>query len=601
MSFTPVTRTSHSIPKTLQEFAKERKLPLEKLDFELLHFETLVRRKDEADFQVIDNPKTLTKEDFLNQEIQIIQEYTIKIIPSPLQATSQKIYITLGVNKLKTKAMITFKKGSIFTKHPKLLQELRDMIWKKKLQAALFINIFEPQFVPQLKKVAQVLPYGKPLPKDITFTVAFGVQPTPPKNAQLEKLFENKTDNQSIINGVDEGDLIARYIKEQRGKDGRSCNGKYITVPLPKVKNIRPQTDESISVKENNALIEYFAKTTGYVVYKENKLFISQTLKLAGANFKSSAKIDSGDSQRDVSVHIEHKKSHSEDAIGSGVAIDVKELNVEGSVGANVSIHTHQLNIDAQTHKNSKIAVGDQANVKLHRGDMIANDAHIEMLETGKVSAHKSIHIKKMLGGEAVAPVVKVDELLSNSTIIASERIEIGSLQGENNHLIIDPHAIESYHKELELLKKKIKEQEKELRKSKDLFATKQQEYIQKMQRIKTFQERIKKATQDGKKPMKQDVIRVKMFKKETVAMQEEQVQLHTQETELQTLQTELEKMLEKELHSTIICHSSYDGHTKIAFVDTQTHKKIEARPEGKQEKICLQVNNQGEKEIHYG
>jgi len=92
--------------------------------------------------------------------------------------------------------------------------------------------------------------------------------------------------------------------------------------------------------KEHAEYIEYFASDNGYVVFANNELRISKTLKLEGADFKSSATIDAGDDQRDISVHIQHKKSHSEDAIGSGVRIDVKELNVEGSVGSNVTIAT---------------------------------------------------------------------------------------------------------------------------------------------------------------------------------------------------------------------------------------------------------------------
>jgi len=595
MNFTPVVRTSHSIPHTLQEYAKENNIDVKFIDFKLLSFETLIRRKDCDEFSVVEDIKTITKEDLLQEETQIIQEYTIKIIPLQKSTTKQKIKLTLATNKLKTKALLSIAKGSIFYKDTKLLQELRDMVWKKKLRAGLFIALFEPQLVAQLKKLLQVIPYEKPLSKELKITVASSLQPIPPQDAQLEKIYEKKGDK-SIIQGVDEGELIARYIKEKRGKDGRACNGKYITVRAPKVHTVRPQIDDTITVKEYEEKLEYFAKTTGYVVYKENKLCISQTLKLAGADFKSSATIDAGDDNRDVSVHIEHKKSHSEDAIGSGVKIDVKELNVDGSVGSNVSITTHELNVDAQTHRNSKIEVANQANVKLHRGDMVANDAEIDMLETGKVTAHKSIHIKKMLGGEAIAPVVKVDKLLSNSIIIASERIEIGSLEGENNQLIINPDALTSYHKEVTELKEKIKSSEKLYKEASEELAQKQQAHLQQIKRIKTFQSRIKKATQEGKKPMKQDMLRVKIFKKDSQALQEQQEQLHKQEEQLQQLHHNLDTLLEKDLHAEILCHTPYDGHTKVTFVDTKTLQEITTRPEGKREKITLTVSNDGEK-----
>ncbi len=600
MTFTPVVRTSNSIPKSLQEFAKERKIDPKLLDFELLSFETLIKRKDVDEFEVVQDIKTITKEDLLQEETILLQEYNIKIMPRQKIKLNSGIKLSLGVNKLKTKAIITFAKGSVFTRKIQLLKELRNMIWEKKLRAGLFVGIFEPKLVAQLKKLIDVVPYDKPLPKELKFTVALGIEPVAPIDAKLEKLYLQKQGD-SIIDGVDVGELIARYIKEKRGKDGRACNGKYITVRAPKTLNKKPKTDpNTIIEKEHAECIEYFANDNGYVAFSNNELKISKTLRLAGADFKSSATIDAGDEERDISVHIEHQKSHSEDAIGSGVRIDVKELNVDGSVGANVNITTNELNVDAQTHKNSKIEVTNQANVKLHRGDMVAKNAKIDTLETGKISAHESIHIKKMLGGEAIAPVVIVDELLSNSTITASERIEIHSLGGENNHLIINPDAIESYHKELEILKQQIKTQEKELRELTTDFEKRYAQHTAQIKRIKTFQARIKQATEAGKSPMKQDMIRIKMFKKESQQFTQEKEQLEKQQHTLTELQNKLKKMYEKEMHAQIISHSRYDGHTKITFFDLETGKEINARPEGVIKTINLTCNNKGEKVIQY-
>lgn len=600
MTFTPVVRTSNSIPKSLQEFAKERKIDPKLLDFELLSFETLIRRKDVDEFEVVQDIKTITKGDLLQEETVLLQEYSIKIIPRQKVKLNSGIKLSLGVNKLKTKAVITFAKGSIFTRKIQLLKELRNMIWEKKLRAGLFIGIFEPKLVTQLKKLVDIVPYDKPLPKELKFTVALSIEPVAPIDAKLEKLYLQKQSD-SIIDGVDVGELIARYIKEKRGRDGRACNGKYITVRAPKTLNMRPKTDpNTIIEKEHAEYIEYFANDNGYVAFANNELRISKTLKLAGADFKSSANIDAGDEERDISVHIEHKKSHSEDAIGSGVRIDVKELNVDGSVGANVNITTNELTVDAQTHRNSKIEVTNQANVKLHRGDMVANNAEIDMLETGKVSAHQSIHIKKMLGGEAIAPVVIVDELLSNSTITASERIEIHSLGGENNHLIINADAIESHHKDVATLKEQIKTLEKELREVEADFSKRYEEHTAQIKRIKTFQARIKQATQAGKTPMKQDMIRIKMFKKESELLAQEKEQLETKQHTLTEMKNKLEKMYEKEMDAQIISHSSYDGHTKVTFIDSKTQEEISVRPDGRIETITLTRNKEGQKVIKY-
>ena len=600
MTFTPVVRTSHSIPKSLLEFAKERKIESKLLDFELLSFETLIRRKDCDDFEIVEDIQTISQEDLLEEETTLIQEYSIQIKPRQKRKINDSIQLSLGVNKLKTKAVLTIAKGSVFTKRTQLLTELRTMVWEKKLRAGLFIGIFEPKLAAQLQKLVAIVPYNKPLAKELKFNVALGIEPVAPTDAKLQKLYLQK-EGESIIDGVDTNELIARYIKEKRGKDGRACNGKYITVRAPKTLNMRPKIDpHTIVEKEHAEYIEYFASDNGYVVFANNELRISKTLKLEGADFKSSATIDAGDDQRDISVHIQHKKSHSEDAIGSGVRIDVKELNVEGSVGSNVTIATNELTVDAQTHKNSKIEVSNQANVKLHRGDMVANDAHIDMLETGKISAHNSIHIKKMLGGEAIAPVVKVDELLSNSTITASDLIEIHSLGGQNNHLIINPDAIESHHKDIATLKEQITKQTKELQEFERDFEKRYAEHTAQIKRIQTFQARIKHATQAGKAPMKQDMIRIKMFKQESQKLSAQKEQLALQQQAIEEMQKKLDAMYEREMDAKIISKSPYDGHTKVTFIDSQTSQEISARPEGIIHTISLTRNNKGEKVLHY-
>lgn len=600
MNFTPVVRTSNSIPRSLLEFSKDRKIDVKLLDFELISYETLIKRDEDSEYTVLENTQELSQDDLLDNSTQLIQEYSIKVIPLQKSKLHPKIKLSVATNKTKTKAILKILKGSIFIKSETALKDLKHQIYEKKLRSGLFIGIFEPNLDAQLKKLLQIVPYGKELPKDLQFSVALGVLPIPPQDAVLEKIYEQKEETAtSIIDGVDKDELILRYIKPKEGRDGRACNGKYIQVSPSKTLNLQPVSDEAtILEKEHQEYIEYFAKDTGYVLLESGRVRISKKLELDGADFRRSANIDGGEGDKDISVHIAHKKTHSEDAVGSGVNIDVKELNIDGSVGSNVKISTEELNIDAQTHKNSKMEVTNSANIKLHRGNLVANDANIDVLETGKITAHRSIHIKKMLGGEAIAPVVKVDELLSNSTIIASELIEITSINGQDNKLIINPNAIESYHKELEKLKEKIKEATKHYNHTQETLDVKINAHTDKVTRMKTFQKRILAAQQSGKNPMKQDVIRVREFKKDSLRLKEEKEALSVQETDLKTLNAELEKMYELEYHAKIVSHTSYDGHTKVMFIDLKTKEETMHIPEGKVETITLVKNTKGDNSI---
>lgn len=599
MTFTPVTRAANSIPKALLEFSKDRAIDVKLIDFELISFETLMKREGEEEYTIIEDVKSISKNDVKSEKVTFIQEYRIKIMPLQKEKLNPDIKLSIATNKLKTKAVLTIQPESIFNKNENLKEMLKKQIWEKKLRAGLLIDMFEPSLDAYIQKLLKVVPYGKPLPKELKFSVAEGITPIAPIDATVEKLYELKEKKKSsMIDGVEKDEYILKYVKSKEGKDGRACNGKYISVRKSIQKYSKPVIDQTIRFEEHEDRIDYFANESGYVTWERGVYGVSKQLMLEGADFKSTGNIDAGEADKDVSVHIKHKKSHGEDAIGSGVNIDVKELKVDGSIGSNVNIQTEELKVDAQTHKKSKIEVANNANIKLHRGDLIATDAQIDILESGKVTAKRSIHIKKMLGGEAIAPVVKVDELLSNSLIIASELIEITSLNGSNNKLIINPDKIDTYHEEISELKETIKSKKSSYKEVKDELDKKLKEHTASLQRIKTFQKRVQAAIKAGKQPNKQDAIRLKMFKKESEKLHEESEGLSVFEKEIEELELNLDKLQNKDLHAKIITHTSYDGHTKIIFVNIKTKEEIVHMPEGMAHTISLMLNQEGERVI---
>ena len=587
MNFTSVTKETFSIQKSLTNFSIDKKVNSKELDFELLAYETYVKKPDDEKYILLQNETALTKADFLNEKVLLKQKYKIKIIP----LKSNPININLSANKLKTKISATITKGSLFNSDQDIHRNLKDLIWRKKLKAGLFIDLFETFLDKQLDKLINLVPKDKPLTKDIKMTVGLGFEPIMSTNTSIQKIYKEKQNSsKSIITGVDKDELVFIYKKAKNGLNGRSCNAKYIKVKEPKESSKQPNIDDSISMKEGAESIEYFANKDGYVLEKNNDFCISNNLTLDGADYKSTGSIQTGE-DKDVSVHIIHSKSENEDAIGSGVNIDVQKLSVDGSVGSNVHISTQELNIDAQTHKNSKMEVENSANIKLHRGDLSAKDAEIEMLESGKVTATNSIHIKRMLGGEASAPIVKVDELLSNCTIIASKLIEIKSIGGENINLIIDPDSIKSYHEDVAKLVQDIKDTKLDMKENKEKFEADSKEHSSQIDRIKVFQKRINQANKDGKKPMRQDMLRIKEFKRVSKNLHEIQDGLKNNDEKLNQMEEELQKLYEIDLHAQIVCASSYDGHQNVTFINPKNKTKINKHPEGRVSIISLELN----------
>ena len=69
MSFTPVIRTSKSIPRSLLEFSRDRGVDVKLLDFELLSDETLIKRADEQEYLLVEDLKDITEDDLKNQRL----------------------------------------------------------------------------------------------------------------------------------------------------------------------------------------------------------------------------------------------------------------------------------------------------------------------------------------------------------------------------------------------------------------------------------------------------------------------------------------------------------------------------------------------------
>lgn len=596
ISFAPFSKKTISVPKTLINFSKEKNISIKSLDFTLETYETLVRRKGFKEDLVLEDITKIDNEILYDKDARIYQRYTIKIFPSDLDISKYKI--TLASNKQKTKVIAVIKAGSLFVKDQNLHKKLLAEIWHKKLSAGFLIGIFEEGLQNQLQKLIQILPYGKKLSKDIKFVVAKGVDPIDGDDGQIQRLYLAQDKEQpNYIDGVKTGALILRYKKAQNGHGGRSCDGIYL--PEKQAQNFTiPEIDDTVVLKENDEYIEFYANDNGFVEYENDTLKISKTLKLEGADYKSTGHLDAKELKDEISVNIQHNKEMYEDAIGAGLKVDIKDLKVDGSIGANVQVAAQSLNIDAQTHKKATFTVQNKANIKLHRGDLIADNAEIEVLETGKITAHKSIHVKKVVGGELIAPKVYIEELVSNAKVIASELIEIKSIKGSNNILMINPDKVEAYHKEKEHLLQEI-EQEKEAKKEDKEFLEKSiKEHSEEIDRIKTFQRRVNQANNSGKTPMKQDILRIKEYKRKSEQFEQKKEALAQHEEKIKNLEESLKQMLEQDLYAQIKTNSLYDGHTRVVFVNPENFKELAFLPKGRCDTISLELDNEGNRQI---
>ncbi len=599
-SFTPITKTTFNVMQLVTQIAAERHLKPEMIDFDLLAFQTFFKTPKHPEWTPLEGTLEQNFDEKLirSELLQLHQEYEIRLRPYVRMNAAMQLTLSIAANKSKSKVVAQIRSGSMLPCASDAHEQIKSEIYKRKLRAGLMIGIFENDLDDGIATLIHTSPCETPLAEDVRITIGEAPGPIMPVHDSIIYHYDKneKKDNQ-LLNAVDEGELIVEYIKPRRGRNGRSCDGKAVEVPEPKIKHAGYiQCDSTVLRRENDAGITYFAKTAGYVKNERGLISISKELALQSASFKGTGSIETG-KEKEIVVTIAHKNS-SEDAVGSGVNIEVKELNVEGTVGSNARVRADAISVGEQTHRKSELEAVEHANVKLHRGRLKAKTATIDVLETGSVIAEE-VHVKKMLGGEIIAHRVSVDELISNATITALESIKILNIFGTNNHLIIDAKKIEGYQQKIDTLVADIKNRKKNLTEKELEYSNRHSAHLALAPRIKTFQKKVLAATQSGTAPMKADVIRIKQYKQNSELLKAEAERIATAAQELAAQEHFLEKLYDADLHASIEHAGSYDGQSKVTFVDTKSSVPYTVSPSGRARKIILEQSG-NQKKIAY-
>jgi len=587
--FTPVIKTSTNVMEDLTLAAKDRNIPIESVDFDLLSYETLYKGTVDEQWQQLEGNdllKITTENEIRSLTFLLRQEYEIRIRevqPHPYL----NLRFTIATDKYKSKVVVIIDPKSTIPLKKGIQEWIKEAIVRKQLQYGLLIGLYDQNLDREINRLLLKIQKTGPLSESYRFQMGEFFPPIPPMNDSIILHYKKDKEAKSLIDGVQPDDLILEYIFPKNGRDGRGCDGNFISVPEPnrKYEGAIVIDENTIRSTQDEQSIRFYAKASGFVERKNGIFTISQILKIESADFKNTGSIETG-FDKDISLEIKQNLSD-KDAVGTGVNIDVQKLDIEGTVGRNTNIQACEVTIGAQTHKRSQINVSEVANIHLHRGNLKAKEANIDILEAGKVEAD-SVHIQKMMGGEVIAREVFIELLYSNARITASESIVIKSIEGEGNKLIIDPHAIERYHESIATLESDIrskalciKEQQKEL-------FTRQLSFKDKNSRIKLIQKRIIDAKKSGAVPMKADLVRIQQFKMEAESLKLFSEKLKESELELHARQEELDKLYDADLHAVITHNGLHNGKNRVVFIDPKTHQEYGVTPTGKVTHIRL-------------
>jgi len=597
--FNPVKKFAKNINLTLDEFSKEYKVDVAELDFDIHKTTTYYQvgiEKEAKEITDANLEKVLSPKNLRSPKLLLHQTYDIMIKPKK-KDKNYFLNFSFMANENKTKAMVVIKPDSILIPNSQTEAQIISQIRSKMAQMGLLVKLFDQKLHPNVRKMLILIKKEKSLNKEYKFVVAQSLDVIPPVDEELVLHYVKDEESKSYVDGVNSGDLIVEYIMPKKGEKGRSLKGAIIDDIEPKFTYGEIIIDEHFEEKIEKEKKLYYAKKDGYIEHEHNRFSIANSLQVANVSFKGTGSIKTEENQN-VDLKIVDD-DHTKDAIGGGVKVDVASLDVSGSVGGNAEVNAATIDVGAQTHKNSVLEATESANIKLHRGNLKAKYATIGILETGTIEAEIA-NIERTVGGEVRAKEVYVDEIVSNSIIIASNIIEIGYISGEANKIYIKPSMVGDREERTNILKKKIDEHQKEINESSIQHVKAIGLFKESSERIKSFKKKFVDAQKAGIKPPVHVTIKLKQFKQETQKIKEQSLKIDEMNKENALFVEELNKELDAVFHAKVILKKgSWNGKSEVIFVDPHDGKEYIYQPKGKEKCIYL-VKKEDEISVKY-
>lgn len=589
--FTPVTKASTNVKDDLRFAASDRKISTDEVDFDLLSYETYYKKLTDKEWHILPGSNVfaqLTQEELYSSDFLITQEYQIRIRPSvPIRHLDLRFSVAMN----KTRGIVTaiIDPSSIIPLKKGVQEWIKTVINKKKLRLGYLIGTADDQLDKEILRLLATIQKNGPLMELYTLQMASFFPPIDVVNDSVilkYKQLDEGQDEASFIQGVNPGDLLLEYVFPKKGRNGRGLDGAPIVVPEPVIKYAGViKVNDTISSTQDENCIRYFSRVSGFIKRVKGVFVVSQDLYLESVNAKTGSILPGAD--KEITLTVEQKNS-GEDAVAAGLKINIQTVDISGTIGENVNIKACDLSIDAQTHKKSTIDVTGVANIKLHRGDLKAKEANIEVLEGGIIEADV-VRIGKMLGGEIIAREVHVDILYAHSKITALESIEINTIEGEGHTLAIDPLSIPAYHVQRSELLAQIQEKSALLQRYRKELGMKQIVFKEKSEQAKRSQQRIIDAKKSGFDPLEIDVIGVKQYRAEAERLQAFTAKVAEEESQLYVVRDLLKRLEESDMHGTIKHHGVYEGNSRVVFIDPMTQQEYNGFPKGKAANIRLQ------------
>ena len=589
--FKSIVIDTTNVIKELKNVAVANHLNPSELSFKLLRTTTYYSdEKSENNEMTEEEQKLLYDDNFLlNPNLKFIQHSRgeiYKIIDQEDDHTPLPD-ITLSGNKNLTKIIAMIAKSNDVRYTSKLEEKMIQDIQMKKIKTGILVGIRDQNMYKEIKKIVANIRVNGIIDQNYTFVVCQGVDEVPSINDDLIFHYKKKINAKSsdgkvdyskrgFVLAVDQDECIIEYIKPQLGTPGRNCRGAFIPVKEPRKSNDAPIVITSNLIKkESETSIKYIATRGGYVNFDKGTYDIQDQMEINEISFKSTGSIDASLGSN-IKINIK-EKDILKDAIGAGMSVETTEVHVDGNIGSGAKIKAKIAEIGGQTHQSSYIEA-DKIFIAVHHGEANGMDIEIDRLEGGKVIGD-NVHVKHMIGGEIIGKIVKIDNLMSNAKITASEILEVTELKGSNNKFIIDPSVTKEFNVMIDSINGKIEKLEEELKAYPRQLSSKK-EFIDKNKPMaEMVKEKILELKRSGVEPPVTLFAKIKDFQEKVIDYNTVLQTFKDKKEELQEYREELNQVQNKVFAAKIINHSAWKEFNEVRFRLISPPKDITYNP----------------------
>lgn len=589
--FKSIVIDTTNVIKELKNVAVANHLNPSELSFKLLRTTTYYSdEKSENNEMTEEEQKLLYDDNFLlNPNLKFIQHYRVEIYKIIDQEDDHTPLpdITLSGNKNLTKIIAMIAKSNDVRYTSKLEEKMIQDIQMKKIKTGILVGIRDQNMYKEIKKIVANIRVNGIIDQNYTFVVCQGVDEVPSINDDLIFHYKKKINAKSsdgkvdyskrgFVLAVDQDECIIEYIKPQLGTPGRNCRGAFIPVKEPRKSNDAPIVITSNLIKkESETSIKYIATRGGYVNFDKGTYDIQDQMEINEISFKSTGSIDASLGSN-IKINIK-EKDILKDAIGAGMSVETTEVHVDGNIGSGAKIKAKIAEIGGQTHQSSYIEA-DKIFIAVHHGEANGMDIEIDRLEGGKVIGD-NVHVKHMIGGEIIGKIVKIDNLMSNAKITASEILEVTELKGSNNKFIIDPSVTKEFNVMIDSINGKIEKLEEELKAYPRQLSSKK-EFIDKNKPMaEMVKEKILELKRSGVEPPVTLFAKIKDFQEKVIDYNTVLQTFKDKKEELQEYREELNQVQNKVFAAKIINHSAWKEFNEVRFRLISPPKDITYNP----------------------